>query len=75
MQKFTTPLPGRTPSWSTTTEIINRPGYKLSVTKRPVLTGEYLIQIDRTIPEHDEPTRVQLFLSKEEIELFVTPIR
>ena len=69
MQKYVTPAPGRG-LWTQTTEIVNRPGYKLSVTKRPVSTGDYLIQIERTIPEFEEPLRLQLFLSKEELETF-----
>jgi hypothetical protein len=75
MQEYATPHAGRNPNWLRTTEIINRPGYLLTVTKRPVQTGEFLIQIDRTIPEHNAPTKVQLFLSKEEIELFIDALR
>jgi hypothetical protein len=80
MQIPVTPQPGQTPKdavpgWSRTTEIINRPHYRLSVTKRPVPGDQYLISIDRYIDDFPEPTRIQLFLTQEEIELLLEAVR
>jgi hypothetical protein len=79
MQQYVTPQPGQTPKdavpgWSRTTEIVNRADYKLSVTKRPVVGNQFLISIERQLPEFPDPYRIQLFLTKEEIEAFVTAI-
>ena len=71
MQKYTTPAPGRTPAtnWSKTTTITDRQGYKLEVTVQPSRGNEFLITITRTIQEVAGPSKLQLFLSKEELEL------
>ena len=65
MQKYTTPLPGRTPDKSQP-NIVNRDDYKMHILKREYMPGEWEILIERWIPETGW-TRTQVLCDSDEL--------
>lgn len=66
MQRYVTPAPGR---WQPPRgNIINREDYKLDINLREYRSGEYVVTIEKFIPEHGWIAQ-QFFLTEDELDL------